>query len=108
MDGKCHVQPVERVVAPEELATTENLSLVVYGMGCPNCAMRVRNSLISLRGVVQADVDHFTGIANVTFNPSLVEAIDLADAVANAGNDGRHRYGVFSILDHQNSEELPN
>lgn len=107
MDGKCHVQPVERVVTPEELETTKNLSLVVYGMGCPNCAMRVRNSLVSLRGVIQADVDHFTGLANVTFNPSLVEVVDLADAVAEAGSDGRHRYGVFSILDRSSSEGLP-
>lgn len=107
MDDKCHVQPVERVVTPEEQETTQNVALVIYGMGCPNCAMRVRNSLVALHGVVQTDVDHFTGLANITFNPTLLKVIDLVDAVGNAGNDGHHRYGVFSILVQENNAGLP-
>jgi copper chaperone CopZ len=61
-------------------------------MGCPNCAARVRNSLISLKGVVDAEVDHTIGMAEVVFNPSLTAIPALIEAVARAGGDGRHEY----------------
>jgi copper chaperone CopZ len=67
-------------------------------MGCPNCAARVRNSLLGLKGVTEADVDHLTGTADVEFNPNLVEVSALLEAVAGAGADGRHRYRAFRLL----------
>ena len=72
--------------------------LGVRGMGCPNCAARVRNRLLGLKGVTEADVDHFTGTADVEFNPNLVTIATLFDAVAQAGNDGRHRYQAFRLM----------
>lgn len=96
MTDHCHVDPLEKFVSPEEQETTTAISLAVWGMGCPNCAMRVHNSLLALKGVIQADVNHVTAMADVVFNPNLLTIFDLADAVANAGNDGRHRYQVVS------------
>ena len=61
-------------------------------MGCPNCAARVRNSLIALTGVVEAYVDHTAGMAQVNFNPNLTNLPALVEAVAQAGGDGRHEY----------------
>ncbi len=66
----------------------------VWGMGCANCAARVRNSLLSLSGVVNVCIDHNAGVAGVVFNPDLATVKMLIDAVANAGRDGRHEYGA--------------
>ena len=63
-------------------------------MGCQNCANRVRNSLVSLKGVVDARVDHNIGKAQVAYNPDLTGIDDLVAAVASAGGDGRHEYGA--------------
>ena len=46
-------------------------------MGCPNCANRVRNSLISQNGVIEAIVQHTIGMTQVA-----------------AGGDGRHEYAA--------------
>jgi copper chaperone CopZ len=98
MSDHCHVDPVEKIITPEERETLTTIALTVQGMGCPNCAMRVHNGLFALKGVIQAEVSHITATADVVFNPNLVNIIDLADAVANAGNDGRHRYHVVAHL----------
>lgn len=102
MNDNCHVYPIQKTLTAEELETINKLSLEVWGMGCSNCAMRVRNSLIALKGVIDAHVDHTTGIADVDFNPNMILMVDLADAIANAGN-GRHRYLIASVIERSNS-----
>lgn len=94
MNDTCYVEPIQKIVADEERQKVEMAFLTVWGMGCPNCAARVRNSLLSLNGVVNAFVDHITGMAGVAFNPQLVSVEMLLGAVAHAGNDGRHEYGA--------------
>src|SRR3970040_1656055 len=92
MDENCHVEPLQKAATADEQRITTWTLLAVYGMGCPNCANRVRNSLISLNGVIGAYVDHTMGIANVEFNPDRVTIPALINAVARAGGDGRHEY----------------
>ena len=92
MDENCHVEPLQKTATAEEQQTTTSALLAVWGMGCPNCAARVRNSLLSLKGVVDAEVDHTIGMAEVVFNPSLTTVPALIEAVARAGGDRRHRY----------------
>lgn len=92
MDENCHVEPLLKVATAAEQESTTSTLLAVYGMGCPNCAARVCNSLISLNGVVEAHVDHVMGMAEVEFNPHLVTIRALINAVARAGGDGRHEY----------------
>ena len=98
MDETCHVEPVQKIATVEEQQATALTLLGVQGMGCPNCAARVRNGLLALKGVTEADVDHCTGTAYVEFNPNLVTISALFEAVAQAGNDGRHRYRAFRLL----------
>jgi copper chaperone CopZ len=92
MEANCHVPRMEKSATRQELAVTQTVRLGISGMGCPNCAARVRNGLISLAGVVEAAVDHVTGTAGVIFNPELVSVEDMLIAVARAGNDGKHNY----------------
>jgi copper chaperone CopZ len=94
MEENCHVDPIQKSPSEAERKVEQVATLGVWGMGCPNCANRVRNSLISINGVVDADVDHLSGIAQVIYNPHMVQTQALIDAVGGAGNDGRHRYGA--------------
>ena len=66
--------------------------LIVWGMGCPNCATRVRNSLLSLNGVFGVEVDLNMGVAEVSYDSEQVSPVEFAAAIAEAGNDGRHEY----------------
>lgn len=92
MNENCEVKPLHKKMSAEEYHKTRLTHLAVTGMGCPNCAARVHNSLIALHGVTSVQVDHIAGTAQVTFNPDLVAFPELLVAVAQAGNDGRHAY----------------
>ena len=92
MSHNCHIEPVRKTASAEELANQDTALLEIWGMGCVNCAARVRNSLLSTTGIIEAEVDHVTASGRVIFNPDLVTPAALAEAVAQAGNDGRHRY----------------
>jgi copper chaperone CopZ len=89
---KCHVDPVEKAVNEEALLTAKATFLGVSGMGCPTCAMRVRNGLLNLDGVLTAEVYLQNGVATVAYAPEEVTPDNLVTAVANAGNDSRHHY----------------
>lgn len=92
MDDNCQVVPIQKTITAEERRNIEMALLTVWGMGCPNCETRVRNSLLSLNGVVYAYVDHTAGIAGVAFNSEMVDIEMLIIVVSSAGNDGRHEY----------------
>ncbi len=90
----CHVEPVEKPVDKTALENAQAVFLAVSGMGCRNCATRVHNGLISLEGVLLADVQLEMGMAAAAYDPQRVTPEDLVQAVAAAGNDGRHHYAA--------------
>lgn len=94
MDQNCHVEPIQKTVLDSVLKNADTTLLAVSGMGCPNCAARVRNGLVSLEGVHHAEIYLDTGLAEVYFDRGKVTPDMLIEAVAGAGNDGRHHYEV--------------
>ncbi len=96
-EGHCHVEPITKSATEEELTRASNVMLAVLGMGCVNCANRVRNSIVSLNGVVSAKVDHGRGLADVSYDPELTTIDELVRAVARAGGDGRHEYRAYAL-----------
>jgi copper chaperone CopZ len=88
----CFVEPVKKELDPRALERSATALLGVTGMGCPTCATRVRNSLLSRPGVVWAEIDLVRGLARVHYDPDKIEKEELLQAVAEAGGDGRHRY----------------
>ena len=88
----CHVEPLEKPLDRKVLASAEVAFLKVTGMGCPNCATRVRNALLRLKGVLYVDVSLARGMAAAAFRSEQVTTGDLAAAVANAGNEAHHHY----------------
>lgn len=93
MDEKCYVEPIYKdAVSAESLRNADSALLAVWGMGCPNCATRVRNSLLSVEGVLGADVYLNMALAEVRYDGRKVSPEVLVNAVSRAGNDGRHEY----------------
>lgn len=92
MDQNCHVEPIQKTILESVLKNADTTLLAVSGMGCPNCAARVRNGLVSLEGVHHAEIHLDTGLAEVSFDSGKVTPEMLINAVADAGNDGRHHY----------------
>lgn len=97
MESNCHIETIQKTVSEVERAVEETIVLAVWGMGCPTCATRVRNSLISLHGVTEAYVDHSIGSAKIFYNPHLVKVKSLVDAIRHSGGDGRHEYGASPV-----------
>lgn len=91
-DQNCHVKPLQKPFDRQAFEVANAAILGVGGMGCPTCAMRVRNSLLRLDGVLRAEVFLKPGIATVAFDGPRVALNDLVAAVGAAGNDGRHNY----------------
>lgn len=96
-DENCHVEPTIKPVDEEALAQSMTAVLAVDGMGCPRCAIRVRNGLLRVEGVVVADVVLDQGIAGVAYDPTRLAPADLVDAVANSGDGSHHVYSARFI-----------
>ena len=93
MDENCYVEPIyKNTASADELRNADSAVLAIWGMGCPNCAMRVHNSLLSLEGVFGVDVYLNMALAEVRYDSVKVSTAELVSAVAHAGNDGRHQY----------------
>jgi copper chaperone CopZ len=92
MEHDCRVEPIQKVASIHEQEQIELALLAVRGMGCPNCANRVRNGVLALYGVTDASVDHAAGLAQVSYNPALVKIDSLISAIRGAGRDGYHSY----------------
>ena len=59
----------------------------VTGMSCASCASNIETTLKKQTGVVKASVNLASQIATLEFNPSVVNPLDLKEAVSSAGYD---------------------
>lgn len=97
MDENCHVEPVEKAVTLQQIQAANRAILSIGGMGCPSCAIRVRNSLIAVEGVYRADVYLEYNVADVSYDRRAVSTNALTEAVRRAGSDGQHDYFALVI-----------
>lgn len=102
----CHVDPIVKPVDQTALKDAEAAHLAVQGMGCQRCALRVQNGLLRLEGVLIAEVVLANNTAAVAYDPVRVQPADLVQAVADAGNDGRHHYTAHVYAQMPASEAL--
>lgn len=93
MDENCYVEPIyKNMASTDQLQKADKATLIVWGMGCENCATRVRNSLLSLDGVYGVDVYLNMAVAEVSYDREKTSPRELVVAISRAGNDGRHQY----------------
>jgi copper chaperone CopZ len=91
MSNECHVIPFNKEASLDDINQGQLIILQVTGMGCIHCAARVHNSLIDHPGVIQANVSHETGCADIIYLPVKVSVKQLIERVTDA-SDGRHIY----------------
>ena len=82
----------------QQMMNAQFVYLLVRGMGCPTCAMRVRTALLDNKGVLDAVVLLLPGVALVHYDPEQVNLDDLPKAVQGAGHSSRHDYSA-RVLD---------
>ena len=93
MEENCYVEPIYKTaVSAQQLQQGDRATLAIWGMGCQNCVTRVRNSLLATEGVSGVDVYLNMALAEVMYDSKRVLPKQLLEAVAQAGNDGRHEY----------------
>ncbi len=97
MVHNCPVTVFEKAICEDEVAEARMARLLVWGLVCPNCAIRVRNALLKLDGVVSADVDWERGLAFVDYIPHETNAHALVRAVGKAGCDADHDFHAAVI-----------
>jgi copper chaperone CopZ len=61
--------------------TTEQVTLTVEGMYCPNCERTVESVLTSVEGVVSAEADRTSQQAHVSYDPARTAPAELAEAI---------------------------
>lgn len=88
----CHVEPLTGRVPEREREGAEVGYLALAGLGCPNCANRVRNALLRATGVVDVEVDLTSALATVWYRPDEGRVWDFVNAVSVAGLGTHHRY----------------
>lgn len=67
--------------------------LGLAGLGCENCANRVRNALLRTPGVLEAEIDLREALGRVWCRPkSPPKETDLVRAVVGASRGTHHRY----------------
>ena len=94
----CHVLPLDKPASPEQLDQAETAFLLVRGMGCPRCAIRVRNGLLQIEGVVAAEVVLERLLAKVWYDPKVLERENLAALLPAMTADGRHNYSAQLLV----------
>jgi len=92
MDKSCHVEANESKMDFTLMESDYTAFFGVHGMGCQNCANRVKNGLLALQGVRMAAVYLQEHVAGVVYDPEVHAPEDLERAIFEAGNDGRHVY----------------
>jgi len=67
----------------------QKLTLHITGMACGGCAATIEKALLALDGVIEADVSHTEGTADIRFDPAKVQAEQLKAAIEAAGYQAR-------------------
>lgn len=103
----CTAKPIEKPCDESELSHAWTAYLIVRGMGCPHCVVRVYNALLSINGVLQVSVPLGKAgvvleqdIAVVVYDPRKVEPLDLVKAIDRAGRESGYEYtaDVMSLV----------
>jgi copper chaperone CopZ len=88
----CHVIPISKEVRAGDLEPYSMVRLALSGLGCINCANRVRNALLSCPSVVDAEVDLGAAQADVWYLPEHIGPLGLTKVVSLAGKGTHHQY----------------
>ncbi|HEX7000104.1 MAG TPA: heavy-metal-associated domain-containing protein [Trueperaceae bacterium] len=91
-EDACRLEPAMPADPSSGKAGDVLVELELSGLGCPTCATRVRNALVGVQGVLDADVRVRPQHASVIYDSSRTYPERLMAAVIEAGSRSGHRY----------------
>lgn len=94
----CHAEPAAPAPHQHADGLREVAYLTIRGMGCPTCATRVRNALLTTPGVITADVRLEAQHGSVIYDPAVTYPKRLEDAIAEMGRASRHDYHAVTTV----------
>jgi copper chaperone CopZ len=94
----CGALPIDTPVSSRPLAQAATVFLLVRGMDCPACTLRVRNALLHIEGVMAADVALNRGLAKVWYDAKRVQPETLAAQLPTLADDAMHHYTAQLII----------
>src|SRR3972149_8768030 len=71
-DPNCHVEMFHKPFDETDVSAFSKANLLVSGMGCHNCAIRVRNAILQLDGVNWVDIDLETGKTLIAYDATKI------------------------------------
>jgi len=72
--------------------------LAVQGMGCPNCAKCIEDSLLTQDGIYSVDVYLNMAVAEICFDSHKISAQLLVERIPRGSRDGLYRFSVQLIV----------
>lgn len=93
----CHVTALPHSANSQDLRGSSTVRLGLSGLGCRNCANRVRNALIATPGVVDAEVTLSAAQADVWYRPEMIGPVGLTRVVFRSGAGTHHRYRAVPV-----------
>lgn len=75
---------IEKQNIPENF---EAISLEVTGMDCINCANSIKTYLEKLNGIHNVDVNFSSEVANVSYNPNVIDVKEIVSDIRKLGYD---------------------
>ena len=61
------------------------VSVPVDGMTCGGCAQSIANSLLDLKGIARADIQHEKKLATITYDPAAITVDAIVAAIKKTG-----------------------
>lgn len=63
----------------------EKITLYITGMACGGCSASIANALRAIDGVIEAEVSHTEGTAEIRYDPAKLDPAQLQVTIINAG-----------------------
>jgi len=92
----CHVEPAAPAPHQHADGLREVAYLTIRGMGCPTCATRVRNALLTTPGVITADVRLEAQHGSVIYDPAVTYPERFENVIAEMGRASHHDYNAVT------------
>lgn len=99
LSTNCQAMPPVKPLNPEQLAAAATVIFLVHGMGCPACALCVRNELLQIEGVVAANVLLTHGLAKVWYDPRVLQPESLPARLPVVADAADYHYTVHLLVD---------
>lgn len=92
----------------DQKLTRNTKTLKATGMTCPNCEMRIENTLKNVAGIVDVETSYASEVVHVTFEPSQVELLTIIEAIESLGYHVESTINQSAIHHHPDDADAPN